>query len=390
MGKYREKVDPTQEGLEELDESRRCATIERLIAGIQCKRTKPEKLMELTQHFRNRQSIEEKEIYRLGEWSADYNSKWATNHNGCFGKEGVMLTKRQSQYKSWREMLKLACPRYKPTPRDVEEPQSIYKASFLTYRPYEKDMWGPASYGRLVQDLWDAMSNTINNMEDGRHLCDDMVTEEKEIDKDPERKEELFWEQYNKEAERNRDIIELHAQKGIVDTEHPEYKKMLSYPNTITGYARNDFHKPSETSFSGFVVNNEALNLQNNNITYIEGKLFGRDLERIELVRFAVDHLDELLDVKGQRFEKVDTMYFIKWCHVKKSKKRKDNEHELLNYIIGRRSSHIRFYGWPSLFELRKQMDDSEDVWKQPVAALNKRIMDMWNGSHGETLKPEK
>ena len=71
MGKYREKVDPTAEGLDELDESTRNATIERLIAGIQCKRTKPEKLMELTQHFRNRQSIEEKELYRLGDMSDD-------------------------------------------------------------------------------------------------------------------------------------------------------------------------------------------------------------------------------------------------------------------------------------------------------------------------------
>ena len=62
MGKYREKVDPTAEGLDELDESTRNATIERLIAGIQCKRTKPEKLMELTQHFRNRQSIEETKL----------------------------------------------------------------------------------------------------------------------------------------------------------------------------------------------------------------------------------------------------------------------------------------------------------------------------------------
>ena len=323
MSKYREKVDPTAEGIDELDESTRNATIERLIAGIQCKRTKPEKLMELTQHFRNRQSIEEKELYRLGDMSVGYNRKWATNHNRCFGTEGIMLTKRQSQYKSWREMLKFTSPRY-----NEKEPDSIYTASFLTRRPYEQDLWGPASYGRLVYDLWEVMDNTINRMEDGRQLCDDMVTEENEIDQDPERKEELFWEQYNKEAERNRDTIELHAQKGIVDTEHPEYKKMLSYPDTITGYARNDFHKRQETGFTGFVVVNETLNLQNNNITYTESKLFGRNIKRINVVRFAVDHLEELLSMNGQRFEKVDTMCLIKWCHVRKSGNRKDNEHE--------------------------------------------------------------
>ena len=391
MSKYREKVELSAEGIDELDDSHRYATIQRLIAGIQCKRTKPKQLMELTQHFRNRQSIEEKELYRLGDMSVGYNRKWATNHNRCFGTEGVMLTKRQSQYKTWREMLKLTSPRYKPTPRDAEEPQSIYKASFLTKRPFELDMWGPASYGRLVYDLWEVMDNTINHMEDGRQLCDDMITEEKAIDQDPERKEELFWEQYNKEAERNRDTIELHAQKGIVDTEHPEYKKMLSYPDTIIGYARNDFHKRQETGFTGFVVVNETLALQNNDITHVESKLFGRNIPRIMRVRFLIDHLEELLSLNGQRFDKVDTMCFIKWCLPKKSPKRKDNEHELFKYIVERkRGSSLRFYGWSSLFVLRKQMGDSEEVWKKPVAALNKKAIELWEKYNEEPWEPGK
>ena len=390
MGKYREKVDPTPEGLEELDESTRNATIERLIAAIQHKRLKPAKIMDLTQHFRNRQSIEEKELYRLGDMSVGYNRKWATNHNRCFGREQMMLDKRQSQYKSWREMLKATSPRFQPTPRDAEEPQSIYKASFLTYRPYEMDMWGPASYGRLIQDLWETLDTTINHMEDGKVLCDNMITEENAIDQDPERKEELFWEQYNKEAERNREIIELHAQKGIVDPNHPEYKKMLTYPDMEKGYAIDNFHKRDETRFTGFVVTNETLALQNNDITYIESKLFGRNIHKIKRVRFLIDHLSELLSLNGQRFDKVDTMYFIKWCKVNKSQNRKDNEHELFNYIRGRYHGDFRFYGWPSLFELRKQMGDSEDVWKRPVAELNTKIVKLWNSYYEEPWEPQK
>jgi hypothetical protein len=390
MGKYRDKVEPTAEGLDELDESTRNATIDRLIAAIQHKRIKPETILELTQHFRNRQSIEEKELYRLGGMSAGYNMKWATNHNRCFGTAGLMLSKRQCQYKTWREMLAVTTPRFKSTPRDAEEPQSLYKASFLTHRPYEQDIWGPASYGRLVYDLWEVMGNTITHMEDGRQLCDDMISEENAIDQDPERKEELFWEQYYKEAERNRDTIELHAQKGIVDTEHPEYKKMLSYSDGITGYARNDFHKPSETSFSGFVVTNETLAIQNNDITPTESKLFGRNIPRIMRVRFLIDHLEELISMNGQRFDKVDTMYFIKWCNPKKSPNRKDNEHEFFIYMVGRKTgSNLRFYGWPSLFKLRKDMG-KEDVWKKPVAALNKNAKELWEKYNKEAWEPEK
>lgn len=390
MKGYREKVKPTREGLEELDESTRNATIERLIAGIQCKRTSPEQLMELTEHLRKRHSIEDKELYRLGDFSKDYNQLYATRNNRCFGTEGIALSKRQSQYKSWRKVLKTTSPRYKPTPRDAEEPQSIYQASFLTYRPFERDMWGPASYGRLVEDLWTEVDTLVNNLEDGKRLCKDMIAEEDAIDKDPERKEELFWKQYRAEAERNKDTIALHVEKGIVDTNHPVYKKMLTYPDTITGYARNHFHDPSETQFSGFVVVNETLILQNNDITYQESKLLGKDLDKIKMLRFAVDHLEELLPLKGQRFEKVDTMCLIKWCNVVKSIKRKDNERELFNYIRGRYKGQYRFYGWSCLFALRKQTDDSEDEWKKPVAAFNKKLMDLYIAYNGEQKEPEK
>ena len=389
MTKYREKVYFTAEGLDELDESTRNATIERLIAAIQHKRIKAKKILELTQHFRKRQSIEEKELYRLGDMSAGYNMKWATNHNRCFGTEGIMLTKRQSQYKSWREMLTATTPRFKPTPRDAEDPQSIYKASFLTHRPYEQDLWGPASFGRLVYDLWNVMDNTISHLEDGRHLCDDMIKEEKEIDQDPERKEELFWDQYYKEAERNMDTIQHHAQKGIVNTEHPDYKKMLSYPDGITGYARNDFHKRTETGFSNFVITNETLSVRNNDISHTESMLFERNIPKIMRVRFLIDHLEELLSLNGQRFNKVDTMCFIKWCNPKESPKRKDNEHELFKYLIGRRTgNNLRFYGWSCLFELRKNMGE-EDAWTKPVAALNKKAKELWEKYNTEPWEPE-
>lgn len=387
---YRETVEPTIEGLEELDESTRYATIDRLIAAVSNKRLKPDKLMDLTQHFRKRLSVEEKELYRLGEMSLGYNRKWATNHNRCFDNAQIVLDKRQSQYKSWREILKFTTPRYKSAPFDAENPQSTYQKSFLTHQPYERDMWGPASYGRLVQDLWDTIETTIQHMGEGKELCNDMIAKESEIDNDPKLKEELFWDQYDTEAERNKDVIELYVRNGNVDTENPEYQRMLSFTDTYTGFAVADFHKRTETGFSGFVVVNETLARQNQKITHIESMLFGRKFERIERVRFLIDHLEELLSVKGQRFDKVDTMTFIKWCHVKKIEKRNDNERVLFNYIVARRNEPLRFYSWSTLFGLRKDMKESEDVWKRPVAALNKKAKELWESYHDEPWEPQK
>ncbi len=375
---YKEKVDPTEKGFDELDESTRHATIERLIAGIQAKKTKPEDILKLTEHFRKRHSMEDGELYRLGVFSKDYNKLWATKHNRCHGSHEVMLSKRQSQYKSWREILKATTPRFKPRPNEAENPQSLYDASYLTYRPYELDMWGPASYGTLVYDLWNELDIIVNHMQDGRQLCNDIMAEEAAIDKDPERKEQLFWAQYWSVAEKNHDTIEYHIKKGIVNTDNPVYKKMLAYPNTITDLAQNDFHVPSETQMSDFVVLHQTLIVQENEITHQESELLGNNFEKIKLLRFAVEHLDELLPKKGQRFDKLYTLIFIKWCHVLKSGKRKDNEHELFNYIRGHYIGYSKFYGWPSLFELRNSLGSSENVWKQDVAAFNEKLTNLY------------
>ena len=164
---------------------------------------------------------------------------------------------------------------------------------------------------------------------------------------------------------------------------------MLSYPDGITGYARNDFHKRTETGFSNFVITNETLSVRNNDISHTESMLFERNIPKIMRVRFLIDHLEELLSLNGQRFNKVDTMCFIKWCNPKESPKRKDNEHELFKYLIGRRTgNNLRFYGWSCLFELRKNMGE-EDAWTKPVAALNKKAKELWEKYNTEPWEPE-
>ena len=390
MGGYREKVELSKKGLDELDDSTRNVTIERLIAGIQCKKTKPEELLKLIAHFRNRHSYEDAELYRLGDFSKDYNKLWATNNNRCFNKEEMMLNKRQSQYKSWREVLKATSPRFKPRPNEAENPQSIYEASFLTYRPYEQDIWGPASYGTLVYDLKDELDIIVNHMQDGRQLCNDMMEEEAMIDKDPERKEQLFWDQYRTIAERNQDTIEYHAQRGIVNTDNPVYKKMLTYPDTITGLAHNEFHYRSMTQMSDFVITHSTLAHQNNIITPTECNLFGNNFEKIKVLRFVAEHAEELLSVRGSKFDKVDTLYLIKWLNpLKSTKKHTDNEHVLYDYIKGRYLGSVKWRGWPTIFELRKQLGYSEKGWQDVVKDFGEKTMKLYNSYSEEQDSPQ-
>lgn len=377
---YREKVDLSQKGFDELDDSTRHVTIERLIAGIQCKKTKPEDLLELIAYFRNRHSMEDAELYRLGYASTDYNKLWATNNNRCYNKTEMMLNKRQTQYKSWRKMLKITSPRYKPKPNEADKPQSIYEASFLTYRPYELDIWGPASYGTLIYDLKEELDIIVSHMQDGRELCNDMMEEEAKIDKDPERKEQLFWDQYRTIAERNQDTIEFHVSKGIVNTDNPVYKKMLTYPDTITDLAHNEFHYCSVTQMSDFVITYSTLAQQQNIITTTESCLLGINFEIIKILRFAADHADEILSVRGTKFDKVDTLYLIKWINpLKSTKPHLDNERILFEYIKGRYKGTNKWCGWSTIFGLRNQLGYSEKGWQDVVKDFGEKVMKLYN-----------
>ena len=380
MGGYRDKVELSKKGLDELDDSTRNASIDRLIAGIQSRKTKPEDLLKLIAHFRNRHSLEDAELYRLGNFSKDYNKLWATDCNRCFNKEEMMLSKRQSQYKSWREMLKITTPRFKARHNEKDNPQSLYEASFLTYRPYEPDLWGPASYGTLMYDLHNELEIIVNHMQDGRQLCNDMMNEEAEIDKDDERKEQLFWDQYRTIAERNKETIEYHSEKGIVNTENPVYMKMLTYPDSITGLAHNEFHNRSITQMSDFVITHSTLVNQNNISTPDESTLFGNDFDKIKVFRFAAEHAEELISVKGDKFDKYDTLYLIKWLNpLKSTKLHVDNERVLFDNIRMRYKGDVKWRGWPTIFDLRKSVGYSERGWQSVVKDFGEKVMKLYD-----------
>ena len=100
-------------------------------------------------------------------------------------------------------MLELTSPRYKKNavPQGVE--QSVYKASYLTKKPYELDLWGPASYGTIIYELKEELDFIVSHLGEGEQLCKDTMAREEEIDNDPVQKKQLYEKQYREEEERN-------------------------------------------------------------------------------------------------------------------------------------------------------------------------------------------
>ena len=380
MAGYIEKITPTQEGMDTLDHSYQNVNIYRLIEGIRTRRTTPKEVIDLTKHFRERHSIEDAELYRLAEFAPEYNKLYATKNNKCFGTSEICIKKRQSQYKSWLEMLKATVPKQSKRHRRAARQKTLWEASFLTYQPYEQDLWGPASYGTLMTDLFTELEVIVSHLEEGKRMCSDILKEEERINSDPSWKEQLFWNQYRSEAERNSSVIKTFKENGIDCTKNPIYQKVLTYPNLLDGYMPDNFHVPTQTQFSDFVIAHSTISASGDIESYTENILWGNDVEKIRMVRFAVEHIEELFSAKGKKFENVDLLYLIKWMNPLKSTIRnKDNEHTAYDYIVQRCHCPEKLKVWSGLHTIRKQF--SADDWKQPVAALNIKIEQLYKAS---------
>ena len=357
---YKEKLIPTRDGFQELWDSTQNPTMERLIAGIQSRKTGKADILKLTAELRNSHSLLDSELLRLGEFSEDYNSLWATKRTFNLGITEQLQSKTKSQVKRWMKLLKITSPRCKPSAIKGTEGESLIDASYLTHRPYELDMWGPASYGTLMYDLYDEMNVIVDHLDDGERLCKDVMKKEEEIDNDPEWKEELYDRQSEATEEKCRVSIEDAYNSGRTDTANPLYDEMMSYPSE-RDFKSAQFHKKHEAMFNDFVIKHSVLKLQDNKITPTERVLWGDDFEKIKIVRFAINHLDSLLSVKKSgKFENADVVELIRWCQVRPSvKHHKDNDHKLYNYICQSYKGNYSWHQWSGVFELNRMVRDS-------------------------------
>jgi hypothetical protein len=357
---YKEKIDPTRDGFQELWDSTKSPTIERLMAGIQARKTTKEEILKLTGDLRDSHTILDRELLRLGDFAQDYNSLWATKKTYNLSTTEQLQNKTKSQYLRWKKVLKATTPRYKKTPRDDEEPQTLIEKSYMTYRPFELDLWGPQSYGTLITDLYNEVVVVVDHLDEGERMCKDTLSQEEKIDKDPEWKAKLYDRQFKDIVDRNRDTIERRYQSGICDTSNPLYKEMLSYPSEEE-YKSAKFHDPNESQFSDFVINLTTLRLQEREITPKEGELWGDDFEKINMVRFAIAHADELLSIKKNgHFEGNSIVEMIKWANVLQStKSHTDSERVFYDYLKETYRGAHKWPGWPSVFGINKMVKES-------------------------------
>jgi hypothetical protein len=379
MSRYKKTFEPTKDGFQEVWDSMQDPTIEQLMAGIQAHRPTREQLLEKIRYFRNSRSTIDIELNRLADYSEDYNELWAAKNIYHFGTTEALQNRTKSQCKRWAEMLELTSPRFnrKAAPQGVE--QSVYKASYLTKKPLELDIWGPASYGTIIYDLKEELDYIISHLEDGEQLCKDTLAREEEIDSDPEQKKQLYERQYREEEERNQETIDEYCNDGNISDRNTLYQKMLEYDDR-NDFINDNFHGPSTSQFSRFVVVDATMNALKRNVSPVARRLLGNDINKILQVNHAIDHLDQLLDVKpGGQFDPVSIVQCIRWCGILPStKKRRDNERVFYEeYLMPNYPGTHTWPAWNTVFTRRKTMGNEEHQIKLDAASFDKKFREV-------------
>ena len=377
-----DKVPETREGLQTLLDRAMGASDERLVAGIQCKRTKVADVQKITARLRDSRSILEGELIRLAEFAQVFNKLYATKDNTWFDSAKIMLKKLQSHYLRWREMLKFTSPRKSRKHRHgrrTPEPTIYETTSFNTNLPFQGDFFGLASYNWQVKELKLELEKFLSDMVNGIELCQSMLNEEDTIKKDPKWIKDIYEDCYNMTVAKNRDTIDWLVSIGRANTDNPLYQLMLTYKSKDK-FIQEQFHKHSDVRFNDYVFADVVTTLMNNNISAVEQQLWGRDYDKIRMVRFVIAHFDELFTATGRRgYSGIDLMNFIVWCNVRKDVEvREDVERILYDYLRENYKGSTHMVGWSSVFDSRKLFPDGGDQRDVLIKEQDERIQKLY------------
>ncbi|MBR1448117.1 MAG: hypothetical protein IJ588_05145 [Prevotella sp.] len=383
-----DRVPETKDGIQSLYDSTQGVynpeegiNNERIVAGIQYGRAKKDDILEVTLNLRNSRGLLERELFRLAEFAQMFNKLYATKNNKWFSSAEIMLKKIQSHYLRWRDMLKLTSPRRRRKKGRSTVEHSIYETSMLNKnQPFVGDMFGIASYGELVADLKMELEKFLSDLVKGIKLCQTMLNEEEQIKERPEWIKEIYEDCYNMTVAKNRETIDWLVSIGHANTDNQLYQLMLKYKDKDK-FIQEQFHENTDVKFNDFVFTDIVMTLMNNNINSTEQTLWGRDYDKIRLVRFAIEHFDQLVTPHGRKgYSGPDLLEFIVWCDVHKNPATRDDEERILyDYLKENYKGCTHIIGWTSVFDSRKSLPTNSETLNKIASEFDHRVKELYD-----------
>ncbi len=179
--------------------------------------------------------------------------------------------------------------------------------------------------------------------------------------------------------ERNQETIDDYCNGGNISDRNVLYQKMLEYDDH-NDFINDYFHGPSTSQFSRFVVVDSTMKALQRNVSPKARRLLGNDINKIMRIDHAIDHLDQLLDVKPSgQFEPLSIVQCIRWCEVlPRTRKHRDNERIFYeDYLKPNYQGTHTWPAWNTVFTHRQSMGNDERQRKLDAASFDKKFKDI-------------
>ena len=342
---------------------------EHFIAGVQARRRTQEEIddaLDMVQAFQLRMNVEQRALVRFSE---TFIGEFATDNNKCFETAERLFNRIRSTLCALKTVYQRTCKHSTRQLPEGAKQKTVWEGSALTAAEFQTDAFGLESYGPQVVELYNCLETLLTMATATLALCHRVIEDEKLVREDAEQLRQIYQESCQQLHLTINDMsIAFMDTQQVSETELEKRRKKAKSKQE---FLRREYHNVDKREFKMYVVKEELRKGLSAGLTEEETFLFGNDRERVEQVRWAIEHYDEL--DRGEDRNKLNTLtlvYFLKWCRVKKiNEKRLYEKYFCTNY----KGLHTRI-SWSTV--LKAQREKLHNVSDENAAQAFQSLID--------------
>lgn len=247
----------------------------------------------------------DREYLQLSEFGKTFNDKFTTYNNDCFSSALALLRKVRSGmsfmikiYRSFAPKNTAAMRAANPNVKELE----VYSRSAMAGAEYTMSLFEPEDFAPEVQSLYETMKGFMNSMNKCLKLCDDILTEEDQIRKDPQaclERYNIFKEKHRRRIKDMLNSINLKS-RDFLEENNPAIR-LRNQSKDEKEFSQKGYHVlsvPATTVLASKEIVEEAMR---GDFSHEELLLFSEDREKIYRIRCIISHFDDYLPEKHTR-----------------------------------------------------------------------------------------
>ena len=342
---------------------------DKFIAGLQMRHYSQFQIEQTLDMVRSYQARMNMEARALAKFSENFIQQFATDNNKCFKEAHRYFNRIRSTLCALKKVFQMTCRKsMTQLPEGTENP-SVFERSPLGKGAYMVDMYGLASYGDVVQQLYHEMETLLTGATQTLALCHQMIENEAMIREDAELLKSIYQNSCQQLMGSVREYADMmEAPEQLPET---ELNKRRRKARSMDDFLKAEYHNVAKQEFKKYVWMEAVRQGRNDGLTEEETFLWPNNHEKVQAVRWAIENFD-MMDVEGQqgKLDSVSMVCFLKWCGVERAK-----EKRLYQYFCDTYKGKFHPLVWSSISKERKEQRE-QGVTDRGAAATFQRMLD--------------